>query len=335
MPCLLEFGIFNFGILHLESPNLELTSIFKLIKMNTHKLITIVVLCLGLSNVALASHHKMQRDQITNEYEINDGMLTGHFVSYYENGKKQADGNFSQNNRVGHWTFYNEAGEAVEYRTYTNNYQFKHVDKFGNEEVLMFNKNGVWDMIQEKNVWFKERLYRTIFTENNPLFFQEQGIFSTLKENFIQGKMVLYTDFRFVEPLTIKQFPTISNQEIIGYKFKEDHIIDSENKMLNHRAIGICPLAIQKNTKDTIELFWAYYPDCRKALQSTTLTNKALPKNIQTYDDLIAQQYYANSIFSDIEFGHKQTPIIYYKSILKNLDIYMIAKENEYIIQYL
>lgn len=85
----MEFGVFYFGILNLESPNLELTSMFKIIKMNTHKLFTIVVLCLGLSNAALASHHKIQRDQITNEYEINDGMLTGHFVSYYANGKSK------------------------------------------------------------------------------------------------------------------------------------------------------------------------------------------------------------------------------------------------------
>lgn len=330
----MEFGIFYFGILNLESPNLELTSMFKILKMNTHKLITIVVLCLGLSNAAFASHHKIQTGQITNEYEINDGMLTGHFVSYYANGKKQADGNFSQNNRVGHWTFYNEAGEAIEYRTYTNNYQFKHVDKFGNEEVLMFNKNGVWDIIQEKNVWFKERLYRTIFTENNPLFFQEQGIFSVLKENFIQGKMLLYPDSRFVEPLTIKQFPAISNQEIIGYKFKEDHIIDSENKMLNHRTIGICPLAIQKNTKDTIELFWAYYPDCRKALQSISIASNSLPAYLQTYDDLIWHQYFSTSSFSGFIFGSKDSKI-YILPTSKNKDIDMIIKENEYIIQTL
>jgi len=297
------------------------------------QLITIVVLCLGLSNATFASHHKIQTGQITNEYEINDGMLTGHFVSYYANGKKQADGNFLQNNRVGHWTFYNEAGEAIEYRTYTNNYQFKHVDKFGNEVELMFNKNGVWDMIQEKNVWCKERLYRTIFTGNNPLFFQEQGIFTALKENFIQGKLKLYADFRFTESLSLQQFPTITNEEIIGYKFKEDHIIDSENKMLNHRTIGICPLAIQKSTKDTIELFWAYYPDCRKVLESISIASNSLPAYLQTSDDLIWHQYFSNSTFSTFVYGGKDTST--YAIYTENLDIQMIAKENEYIIQTL
>jgi hypothetical protein len=281
-------------------------------------------------------------DNIKCSYETIDGRLDGKYVSYYQCGKKRAEGSFESNCRTGMWTVWDTAGKIIVQRDYSDYLNFNSIipkTLKKHEYTIQRNEHNYIDYfsINEEMILWSTRIWRTILEKENSLIFNDNKLFNVINNNLIEGNIVAYNplddDFR----TALTPIPDTSLYSLIGYKIKEDYFFDNERFVIESRIIGICPFAINKENKDTVDLYWIYYPELRKYLAKELIVENGLPKKIKTLDDVFFYHYFYGQI--DKQLNAKNIPISSYKKgeeIKKEADsieINIIETEHSFWIQ--
>jgi hypothetical protein len=78
----------------------------------------------------------------------------------------------------------------------------------------------------------------------------------------------------------------------------EDAVFDTVRSLSQSFIISLCPVVIDLETTDTIDLFWIYFPPLRKALAQEQVALPSLP-HIKTIDDLFFYRSYYGQIYKE------------------------------------
>jgi len=267
---------------------------------------TILAIFLFLSLCSLVVNNNeftFENEEVKCVYHKTDGRFNGHYISYYKNGKKLAEGDFDNNLRKGIWTVWDTTGKILVQRDYTTQFSFK--IKFHNADTslkydLKYNSSGYLNYfpIGEKNVVWAKRIWRTIDSKNNPALFKNDALFKVLQKIPLNDSVKIYKDDVFKEAISSKDIK-LKNTKIVAYKIKEDCFTDNQRFVFESRIIGICPVGINETTKDTSDLYWIYLPEIRTQLAKEKISEKTLSSRVKTLDDLFFFRNFSSTIYKE------------------------------------
>lgn len=249
------------------------------------------------------------------EAKKSNGLFNGKYISKYPNGVIRAEGEYKNNIRVGIWKVYDTSGNVIQSREYKNNLEYTRLyprkAKQGPAQLfdtavyqLKLNEKGFYDyyILQERMVMYSKRVWRTITPANNKLLFSKNKFYDQLikylsdstKQSYCSKEENFKTQMKFSEVAKLHS----KNYQIISYKLKEDIIYDNERNLAETRIIGICPVGINKKTKDTSDLCWIYFPYIREALATQKVADKKHTL-VQSMDDLFFFRYFSGDIYKE------------------------------------
>lgn len=249
------------------------------------------------------------------EYQTKEGKMNGEYISFYHNGTLKAKGNFKNNVRTGIWTVYDTLGRKVHERNYSQDFLsfqklFPEKEKTGPASLFdtsfyhaIKNKEGIipYYELKERAVLFSSRIWRNIPQKQNKIFYDKNLLYQTIYNFVTDSSNLSYcsSDENFTKQLFPSQLKKYSTKDykIIDYKIKEDLIFDGERMVSESRIIGICPVAINLKTKDTSDLFWAYFPYLRKPFSQVATKIKNEKGETQSLDDLFFFRNFSSVIY--------------------------------------
>lgn len=244
-------------------------------------------------------------------FKTKNGMLQGQFSQNYPNGEIMVEGFFDHNQRVGTWNFYNVNGRLIEKRLYFNNYEYAAMGKNG-KSLKQFNADGQWSPIKERNVRFKQRIWKHITKENSGYHFEINKLVNTVNNNEVGA---FYAEERFTKKIEKSKLKNIAS-----IKIKEDWIYDNEREVMFNRTLGI---GFVNDKGETVA--WVYYPDCVSALKKVLTTWPDYHTNMTTLYDVFEQRAYQSKPYK------KGKEKITYQSMI-DIELEMIHMENMFII---
>ncbi len=252
---------------------------------------------------------KIESNLWTCTFEEKEGRLDGKYTSYYKNGQKKAEGFFENNYRHGNWTVWDQNGNIKVQRYYSTPFSF--AERPGNiinqPYTVQYNSDGYIEYfnIEETDLVFRKRLWRLIPQDNNAMIFENNNLFNVLNKNIQNKNIKAYSpqDDEFKQELTDPI--DASHLTIIGYKIKEDFFIDKVRMTSEYRIVGICPVALNKKTFKTVDLYWIYYPEIRKHLAQIKLTSSSKDAKVKTMDDLFFYRNFSGNIYKESSWHNR------------------------------
>lgn len=284
--------------------------------MKTMRLLLAVFIISAASLPASAQKSKQYSDsQYSVQYHVRNGLLHGQYVSYYSNGNKRAEGNFSDNNRTGKWIVYDSTGQKQVVRNYKTLFSYERIYpkpyKKGPAKLLsepVYATSNYSDGankyfgLEIRDVVYAQRSWQFIDAEKNKVLFSTDTLMNCLKTALKLDSVTVYSnsDDEFRKALSGTEALQIlaNNPYIAGFMMKEDAVFDNQRLLMEKRILGICPLVIDGNGKYKA-LFWIYMPQFNASLANVKLQQSNLPHDIQTLDDVFFHRYFSASwVFS-------------------------------------
>jgi len=256
---------------------------------------------------------KFENTYVKCSYETYEGRIDGKYISHYKNGKKKAEGIFENNYRTGLWTVWDSTGKLRAERLYENPFCFKSISPKAPDDKpiellniprysIQYNKDGYIDnfQLEERMVVWSKRLWRVLSSKDNPILFEKNKLFNILVKNILNKNITAFStkDDQYTTEISPSEIDT-NSINIISYKLKEDSFFDNERLVFETRIIGICPVAINLKTKDTLDLFWIYYPEAQRCFAQEKIQLNCLPQKIKTLDDLFFYRFFFGQIYKE------------------------------------
>ncbi len=276
-------------------------------------LICATIILLANNLTAKTQTHEFISDKFNCSYETERGRLQGKYISYYPNGIKKAEGIFENNYRSGNWKLWDSTGILKMQRYYRNPFEYDILlpDESADLPVnllvppiytLRYNNENYYEnfIVDESMIIWAKRIWRWIPMENNELLFQNNVMFNTLNNNVLNGNIKAYNSVNdiFNKELNITDIDT-ANLQIIAFKIKEDHFFDNKRFVSESRILGICPVAFNAISKDTIDLYWVPFSATRKYLAASVMPQHSEKESINSLDDLFFFRNFNSSIYKE------------------------------------
>ncbi len=235
-------------------------------------------------------------------YNLEDGRISGNYISYYNNGIKKSEGVLANGYRTGKWIVWDSTGRKRMERMYKNPFEFKRVFPAipnegpipvlaENTYQLTYNTDGIieYAKLKAENAVWRHKFWRYLEPVNNDILFKGNRILKIIFELIKTQNTTVYdiVNDRFTTPLkndSIISLINVNSIELVGLKLKEEGIFDMNRLVFEYRILGFCPVV--KINGQQQDLFWVYFPEIRKYLGKEMITEKASLQNIKTLDDL-------------------------------------------------
>ncbi len=250
-------------------------------------------------------------------YESKNGRRNG-FFTFSDRGDANVAGRYVDNIKLGTWCMWDSNEKLILQRNYKNGFEFETVyttaprNKLtqildGPKYKLKLNKEGYCDYykVQEKDVVWSKRVWRTLTTEDNEFIFKKFPLLEILLKHLKSGEITAYEVNRrdmFQDTIPIDVFVdnnTSDLSEIYEYRISEDNFFDCSRTEYERRILSITPVTKNKETGEKRELFNIYIPETRKYFAQYKLSDPDLPDHIKTLDDVFFFRYYAGMIFKE------------------------------------
>jgi hypothetical protein len=289
-------------------------------------------------------------DRYKVDCKMKDGMFDGLYLSWYTNGNKKAQGQFSANQRKGKWSVWDQTGKLILTRDYSNAYEFKET-VVGQESktvvppVYSLKRNEAdfytYFNFDQKDVVVSKRTWRDVGADDASSFFHDDVFYHALVDSVMKGKIKLY-DFKSDEltaAATDKQLQIVKDTvgyEIIGFKIKEDWFYDKLRKTAERRIVTICPVVCKKVQGDddfSYEMGWFYFPALRNTLGAIKIMDGRYGPDIKNLDDLFFFHHFPSTIYK--ETNVKNLEIREYKTLGQvhdeqfRIEIDLVEQEHE------
>lgn len=267
-------------------------------------------------------------------YECKGGFFHGKYQSYYSNGQKCAEGAFENNFRIGEWSVWDSEGKLSVKRFYESPFVYTTTFPKTSSSPLIDllnipqyrptrNKDGFVEhhFIHERMVFYERILWRYLPDKDRNSFWMKKA-FNYINAIVLKKEIDSYSNDKFEKEISIDSIQ-IENLNLIGFKIKEVFFFDTDRFLTESRILGICPVVIDKQTKDTIDFYWVYYPEARSFLAKKILKTKTENKNIQNYDDIFFFRYFYSYAYEKENIygeGEKITSILSKKALEKKSD---------------
>src|ERR1035437_9879633 len=166
----------------------------------------IAFIILGFSTIAMDAQTKSVSitqgdEQLNCIYPFYKGRIDGYYVSYYNNGKKRAEGRLEDGCRAGKWSVWDSTGRLRMERLYENMYVYKTVVPKVTKDTASYrivrDDDGLlrYFKLREKAVLWSQRIWRNIEKENNEALFDNDRLLkfyiSNIVDNNIDRKSVV------------------------------------------------------------------------------------------------------------------------------------------------
>lgn len=245
--------------------------------------------------------------------ETQNGKIQGKCVAYYSNGNKMAEGVIENSYKKGIWTLWDSIGNIIIQREYENPFVYKILFPKKSDNTLIqlldiypyqlkLNKDGFFDLfsIRERDVVWSKRLWRFIKVIENQ-YLQQNNFFKIIEDNAINKNFTVYdaSTEDFSKALCVAKPLDKEKYNLIGYTVKEDVFFDNIRFIMEYRIVGFCPVAVNKTTGDTLNLYWIHYPSVRKFLAQEKISSKHVNPLIKTYDDILFFRDFKSEIYKE------------------------------------
>lgn len=188
------------------------------------------------------------------------------------------------------------------------------------------------DVTWEKRVWreinMREKLNQPFYfpLEDNPC---RTSLFQALSRNILNGNILAFADEEFLIPLELsairnkliicdsieeivydetgKEFPlkkwvcdsTSIYRQITKYRLKEDWYYDKQKSVMEVRIIGLAAYSYDEEKDGYKELFWVYFPACRKYFAVSETYNFKNDAERRTLDDVFWKRQFSSQIIKE------------------------------------
>lgn len=267
-------------------------------------------------------------------YEGQDGIFHGTYQSYYKNGQKCAEGRFENNFRIGEWSVWDSTGKLRVQRVYESPFVYKTTFPKTPSSPLIDLLNvpkyrptrstdGCIDyhFIHERMVFFERRIWRYLPNDNRNLHWIK-SCFNHINSMVLKKEIRAYNNDEFEEEITFDSM-LVEKGKFIGFKIKEVYFFDTDRFLSESRILGICPVIIDEQKNDTIDLYWVYYPETRSLLAQEKFQDQSLNKTIQNYDDIFFFRYFSSYVYMQSSFYgkvEKNAPVLSKRALEKKSD---------------
>lgn len=277
-----------------------------------------------------ASKQTLEVEKVKCNFEKDNGMLDGEYISYYPSGQIKSKGKFSKNNRIGHWVVYDTKGNVAVDREYSSSLQF--IQNLPSHQNSLHNANNQYDILSAESIWIRKRFFKQIDKNENQEIFSNTDFLSYVANVCNQKQTKLYEDDRFVNEKVKEGNPSLKNIAIVSFKIKEEAIIDLRRFVLDYRVIGINPI-VKTSNGEIKELGWLYFPDLLDNIK-----NENKPSLNEAISVVLSRQYSSQSYkaitMSSLTNSEEQYSIPE-KYTNDYQDISLIEKEHDVWIQFL
>jgi hypothetical protein len=271
----------------------------KMIK-SKHQILFLFLLALSLNMLGQSRTVIHSYTQEKSIYIIQNGRLTGKYISYYHNGIKKSEGQLINGYRNGKWIVWDSTGRKRMERVYKNPLEYKRIfPSIPNEGAIPLlirnqykmepDSNGVikYAQLKAENAIWRHKFWRYLEPYNNEVLFTGNRFLEVIKNLALSGKIELFdaVDDRFSTVLSKQNVENIfnyKNAKLESIEIKEELIFDMERLVFEYRILGFRPVFSSNNDH---KLFWVYYPDLRKYF-GKQLIEDSRTRNITTLDDL-------------------------------------------------
>lgn len=173
-----------------------------------------------------------------------------------------------------------------------------------------------WPVINEKDVLWRKRVWRTIdLTDPKNAFFSTGTIGATLQDILLAGlrsgayKVYSGRDDRFTEEISYEKAnvllsdpesrisPAINPGTVKKFMIKEDWMLLKDGHKKVVRIIGIAPVLTSTGpdgNSNAQPVFWLYYPHIRKHLAGQKVNAKSIPAH--DLDEVFEGRYFESTI---------------------------------------
>lgn len=250
------------------------------------------------------------------------GSLDGKYTSYWNNGKKKAEGEIKLNMRSGEWNLWDSTGTLLMTRIYSDGFTWKQtfpVQKYSLSSVAWI------DTVRGKDYFFRKikpdsviHSFRTWtyapYDKTNPLF-RNNVVLDTLIAMRLRGEIVVGDDDELMMLLSMGEFfgrlETSENRQLLGYRIKEDWYYDYSKQSGIFSIVAICPV-LKAPLDDSLELGWIPYDDVLRArLASMTFQPAYDTEYPGVYDEMFLQRSYSFSVYKYTNRSDKTIAEIY------------------------
>jgi gliding motility associated protien GldN len=94
-----------------------------------------------------------------------------------------------------------------------------------------------------------------------------------------------------------------STSEVYLLRIKEDWFFDKQRSVMDVRIIGLCPIKEEMDEngefKGYRQLFWVYFPECRKLFANNEVYNRWNDAERRTYEDVFFKRLFGSYIFKE------------------------------------
>lgn len=201
------------------------------------------------------------------------------------------------------------------------------------EEDLMASTPPLkYDNIRQADVFWEKRIWRVLDVRekmNKPFVYPENPFINIILEAAQQGELTVYMDEKFTMPLSKAETKNIGvsidtteifdpvtfesklvvTRDILNwenvkrFRLKEVWFFDEETSTMQVRIIGIAPLREVYDSQDNFKyeqpMFWAYYPQLRKALASQEVFNPLNDAGRMSWEDIMEMRYFSSYIYKE------------------------------------
>jgi gliding motility associated protien GldN len=208
----------------------------------------------------------------------------------------------------------------------------KVMDGIYEEDLMASTPPLKYDNIRQADVFWEKRIWRVLDVRekmNKPFVYPENPFINIILEAAQQGELTVYMDEKFTMPLSKAETKNIGvsidtteifdpvtfesklvvTRDILNwenikrFRLKEVWFFDEETSTMQVRIIGIAPLREVYDSQDNFKyeqpMFWAYYPQLRKALASQEVFNPLNDAGRMSWEDIMEMRYFSSYIYKE------------------------------------
>lgn len=256
------------------------------------------------AGLAQKTSHEVTINPYRCVYNTTDGRIDGHYVSYYANGQKRAEGSFKNHHRDSIWTVWDTAGNVTGKRHYKNGMVYL----TENKNTATLDGAGVnpkkyscrlypYTSFNESDVSWTKRIWRYIPNEQyNRFLFGSNNLNQNMLSAAVKGTLPVYSGSNDQFAVPFEGWTTDTSAKIIGYRIKEDWYFDKSRSVMDVRIVGLAPVVIKPGTSDTTNLYWVYFTDLRPLLLNTPLIRCYMATNM---DEFFGKRAFTSTIYKE------------------------------------
>jgi hypothetical protein len=254
------------------------------------------------------ANEKFENSDIKCLYTTQNGNLDGQYTCWYPNGEKKSEGTFSDNNRMGKWKVWDNAGTLLVCRNYKNNYSYEQsIPEISPEEnKVKFdskrNSAGLYEYLdlKEDQVGYTSRSIGVLLPKDNPEMFSSKKLLKMFFDNKDLGEFTTFEVTKAYEQGSIG-ITSVDNSKLLGLKTRIEYVFDNVRLIMVPRIVFISPVILDTKTNVISDQNWMFFNRLLPYLADVKIENSNENFDVKNVADLFYWHLYPETIFMTVD----------------------------------